>query len=171
MSQRSATAKRGRPPVFATEDTELFRKLFPEITTHRGLQNRQYALRAFAVLRDAPDAFGQFAYVLGPSADRPHPRFTILTELGRIPDEPTLRATALEVCRQELSYRRAVALVRQRVRGKGASSPTLPTTVRYIMRILHDWRERYPDMNERVVLEALNEVRHSFESPPGREDT
>ena len=149
---------RGRPLAFPAETTELFRKLFPEITTARGLQGRQYAARAASILGDEPDAFAQFGYLIGPSPEKPSFRWTILTELGRIQDSPTLVTIARELCRQRLPPRLAVALIRQRVRGKGASNPTLDATVRYIVRCLDEWSARYPDMDEQLLLEALNEA-------------
>jgi hypothetical protein len=149
---------RGRPPAFSPEATEIFRKLFPEITTARGLQGRQYATRAISILKDEPDAFVEFTYLIGPSAENPKFRFTILTELGRIHDSRMLVATARELCRQRIPSRLAVALIRQRVRRKGSKSPTLDATTRYIIRCLDEWSERYPDMDEGIFLEALNEA-------------
>lgn len=150
--------RRGRPRAFAPEHELTFRNLFPEISTHRGIQNRMYAVRAMQALRDQPDAHERFAWLLGPSGDAPKLRFTVLTELGRLGSLAEVVSFATVLCEKKLRPRVAVALLRQRVRGKGTKQPTLAATVDHLRAAVDAWFDQYLDADTGVLLEAINQV-------------
>ena len=155
-----AAKPRGRPRAFSQEEEAIFRNLFPEITTRRGMQNRMYAVRAIGVLNASAggDPSGRFEWLVGPSRDHPKMRFTVLTELGRI-DNPADIATFADVlCQKKYTSRMAIALIRQRVRKTANPQPTVDAATDYLAGAVDAWFEQYPDANRRVMLDALNEV-------------
>jgi hypothetical protein len=151
---------RGRPRVFSSEQEALFRNLFPEIRTRRGLQNRMYACRAISVLKQAAgaDVFGRFGWLLGPSFEAAKMRFTLLAELGRLDRPADIATLASTLCEKKDPPRRAVALIRQRVRKTGKARPTVEDATYYLASAVDTWLQRYPDADLGVMVEALNEV-------------
>jgi hypothetical protein len=156
---------RGRPRAFSKEGEAQIRNLFPEIKTTRGLQNRLYAMGALNALKAHAGAamYERFTWLLGPSFERAKFRFTVLTELGRLDNPADVVTFAETLCRKPLPPRTAVALLRQRVRGKGAANPTLEATVGYLAGAVGAWFRDHPDAEEDVMLEALNEVYRRIE--------
>jgi hypothetical protein len=158
---RGSTAKpRGRPRAFSPEQEALFRNLFPEIQTRRGLQNRMYACRAISVLKQnaGGEASGRYGWLVGVSEENPRLRFAVLTELGRLDRPSDIAALAATLCEKRYPPRMAVALIRQRVRRTGKALPTVDDAAGYLAGAVDAWFQRYPDADEQVMLEALNEV-------------
>jgi hypothetical protein len=157
----AGTAKpRGRPRAFPAEQEALFRNLFPEIRTRRGLQNRMYACRAISVLEQSAggEAGKRYGWLTGASDQDPKLRFAVLTELGRIDRPADIATFAAALCEKRHPPRVAVALIRQRVRKAGKALPTVDDAVACLAGAVDAWFQRYPDADGRVTLEALNEV-------------
>ena len=116
---------RGRPSVFEPETEELYRNMFPEMTTRRGRQNMIYYSQAALILK-LPDAHTRFEWLIGPSPESPKHRRMVLAELGRLRDPAAIAAFAEHLCQVKHPPRLAAALIRQRVRKAGEARPTLP---------------------------------------------
>ena len=95
------------------------------VTSSHGAQGRHYAVVAAQVLfaLEQPGWIPRdeaFAHFVKPNGDL---KWSILSELGRIPDDHTLRAIARLVGRQHLPTGQAVAVIRRIRTGDGRSHP------------------------------------------------
>jgi len=89
------SSKRGRPPVFSEESIAIFRNLFPDLTTRRGLTNKAYEIHALGVL-NASEAWKTFYEPFFLCKGGTRFKSSLLCELGRLRDEGLI----LEIARQ-----------------------------------------------------------------------
>jgi len=137
--------RRGRPRI-AIPETAISR---------RTALNRHYAMRAFEVLGIAElveDGDDTYLWLF----TRRGPKWTILTELGRIEDESAMQMFAVHICRDELSTQQAVATIR---RGRvGRATPDADQLASAIMVTVNAYLERYPRTGAEMVSTALDAV-------------
>ncbi len=144
----------GRPRLLSPEyERELTRQAHVA-STHRA-QGRYYAMVASRALFDLNqsgwvprDAI--FAHFVKRSGDL---KWSMLSELGRIDDEETLRAVARIVGRQCLPTARATALIR-RIR-IGDCPPQPDRLTRSLLTVIATHCARYPTTSEAEIVAAL----------------
>lgn len=97
---------RGRPSRFDPKWLRTIRSSWPEIRSDRGIVEKAYMLRAFALVYDVPG----FEWL----ADRTtgQVRHGILSELGRIDDDGRLIEAALWACREKPSAEKMARTIR-----------------------------------------------------------
>jgi len=100
--------KRGRPRKIPAEVLALHREVWPELTTERSLNNRNYACLAFAALGSGEER--KYAYLV--SLDGRRLRWTILTALGRLEDEDAIRVLAEHICEEQMKTQDALRFIR-----------------------------------------------------------
>ena len=150
----SEKRKRGRPPTFSPEYRAAIAHIYPDITSHRGITDVLYRLRALDLLQD--DA--RFAWLADrdkitagePNAWKP----SILTELGRIWDDDDLKAVALHICEMKPKTKDATAEIRRIRTGNSAPGNALDLNIALATR-LDDYIEQHPGMPLSVVEDAV----------------
>lgn len=120
---------------------------------------RYYTQRALLILFEPGEADAQwvprepeFGYFLSPDSRRSSG--TILTELGRIADDQTLRAVARRVAQEQPPIQKAVALVR-RLRA-GEPGPRPRRLEERLLAAIDEHRARYPATSPTEILAALS---------------
>ena len=111
---------RGRPRLLSEEDVLNIQaqsgRSGRTITTNRGAQDVAYRRRAATVLAGALDLFPHLVCLYDPSTGAM--KHSILTELGRIPDEAVLAGVASRVAEHRPKTKDAVTAIRNaRTRG------------------------------------------------------
>jgi hypothetical protein len=117
-----AKARPGRPRLLPPAYEDELARITGVASTH-GAQGRYYAIVAARALFDLEQPGWAprdevFTHFIKRNGDL---KWTVLSELGRIPDDDTLRAVARLVGRQRLSTGQAVAVIR-RIRTGGDRS-------------------------------------------------
>lgn len=117
MTSETVSKKRGRPLSVSKKEIDRVRLLFPEVKTHRGLQNRAYAQRAvdffYGYVKNVEEyrpLFPSKESVMSGEEDLP---FSVFTELGRLPYHE-MEEAARNVCEQKLSRANAVKKLKAR---------------------------------------------------------
>src|SRR5262245_7533859 len=112
-SENQPARKRGRPEAVPPEALAVYARMFPEIKTRRGLQERCYAGLAIRALSDDP----AFEWLVSTreqiAGGTSRLRHTILAELGRVSDERMIKEMARLLCKQRPTAKRAAALIRR----------------------------------------------------------
>ena len=137
----------GRPRLLAPEYERELTRLAGVATVH-GAQTHHYASVAAQLLfaLDQPgwvprdDAFAHFVKRNGDL------KWTMLSELGRIPDDHAMRTVARIVGRQQLPTSQAVGLIR-RIR-LGEATPRRDRLTKSIVSATNTHRTRYPTITE-----------------------
>ena len=144
----------GRPRLLSPEyERELTRQA--HVASTHGTQGRLYAMAAARALFDLDqpgwvprDAV--FAHFVKRNGDL---KWSMLSELGRIDDEESLRAVARIVGRQGLPTARAMALIRHiRI---GDRPPPPDRLTRSLMTVIATHCARYPTTSEAGIVTAL----------------
>ena len=158
----SAKPARGRPRLVPPGLERIYRDGRAGLTP-RTVASRHYEIRAFAVLGlgdlDAQDPDPTYLWLCDPR--RQHPpgvvyRKSILTELGRIPDDEDLRAVALRVCELKPKARAAIAMIRRWRRGEPEPRPG--QLAGELIRTVNDHLARYPSATWREIRGAVGEL-------------
>jgi len=120
---------------------------------------RYYMQRALLILFEPSDAGAEwvprepeFSYFLTPDSRRTWE--TILSELGRIPDDETVRTVALTVGQEQPPTNKAVALIR-RLRG-GEPGPRPRRLEERLLAAIDEHWARYPATSATDILTALS---------------
>jgi len=141
---------RGRPRLLSAELQQTFAAIWHK--EGRALQNAVYGTRAFKLLHELP----QYAWLFEDNGER---RWTLVEELGRVPDDELLRSVALELCKKKPRVRDALVMLRhwrlhvtgreQRVK---ADADRLQRELR---NVLNDYLLRHPETTQEQLLEAI----------------
>lgn len=119
---------KGRPRVLTEEAEAMYRSIYgPTVKTRRGLQNKQYELRALRVLRDLNLPGLDYLF----DVENDVVRHTVLNELGRMEDTSNMVSLARWLCEQRPSNKAAVEICRAE-RGVGRKPNALLTTCRIL---------------------------------------
>jgi hypothetical protein len=122
LEESSEKPKRGRPRVIPADWERALTPtgIFIDCNSDRAKQNIFYRSQALRVLGYGKDPmFSWLADIEGMRTNEPKSlRSSILAELGRIQDEETLRAVALQICELKPKARDASAMIRDARRGK-----------------------------------------------------
>jgi len=94
--QETASKKRGRPKLLEPQAETVYAKLYPEVRTRRGMQNKVYMSHAFVVLKAVPDHRERYRWLLGEDGETW--RSTLLAELGRLRDPGRIVEAADALC-------------------------------------------------------------------------
>lgn len=144
----------GRPRLLSPEYArELTRQ--DRIASTHGAQGRHYAMVAARALFDLDQPGwvprdAAFAHFVKRNGDL---KWSMLSELGRIEDEESLRAVARIVGRQRLPTARATALIR-RIR-IGDRPPPPDRLTRGLLTVIATHWARYPTTSEAEIVTAL----------------
>src|SRR5215212_8989160 len=144
----------GRPRLLSPEfKRELTRQA--HVASRHEAQRHHFAMVAARVLfdLDQPGCVPRdavFAHFVKRNGDL---KWSMLSELGRIDDEETLRAVARIVGRQGLSTARATALIR-RIR-IGDCPPQPDRLTRSLLTVITTHCARYPTTSEAEIVTAL----------------
>ena len=144
----------GRPRLLSPEyERELTRQV--HVDSMHGAKGRHYAMVAARALFDLDqpgwvprDAV--FAHFIKRNGDL---KWSMLSELGRIDDEETVRAVARIVGRQCLPTARATALIRRIRIGERPPSPDRLTSG--LLTVIATHCARYPTTSEAEIVTAL----------------
>ena len=163
MENVTEKPKRGRPRS-TPPDWDLIMRRVGQTGTPRTLVNFYYTSRAMAVLnlKSIPeDDPLRWLYdpTLAAHNERAGFKQTILSELGRIPDDQLLRAVALQVCELKPKTRDAIIMIRRLRVGEGKPKPDQLETE--IIHLIDNFRMRYPSTSWYDVFEALASVREA----------
>jgi hypothetical protein len=114
----SEKPKRGRPPKFDTNVLAIYRGLFPEVTTTRGLHNVAYRIQAVKRLKESTNP-SDFLWLVdrakmsaGPAGSLHAWRPELLSELGRVRCDENFFSFAAEVCREKPNTKLGVRQIR-----------------------------------------------------------
>lgn len=160
--------KRGRPKRF-DDNTEAVLEatgLFTEITSERARTNIMYRQLALSVLMGA-NTNNKYGWLfdfecLSSQKSGARPKFTLLSELGRIADPAGICDMAAWLCEHKPSTREGILIIR-RYRGVKADGPTKKTLSDELIDTINGYLRRYPDTEWQSVLEALNVTRTCVE--------
>lgn len=146
--------KRGRPAHFI-ESEMVFKKLYPDIKTSRGLRNKVYQTLALGAIGTPP---GDPALLWLWNRDQNIVKQTILAELGRChPDD--IVPLALEICNRKMKSVEAVSFIRQ---NRGVEKPEECRLEMVIIKAINRYIACYPDCTYDEVHAALDTVRALF---------
>lgn len=157
VSENFSESKTGRPTVISDTEAATYRALGLLDGTHsrRSLLNVHYRQRALSLLVD----FDSFQWLIdGDKMRRGEAnawRQTILTELGRIADEETMRAVALQLCALKPKTKDAVLMVRSFRKGGKPKADALQLANEIIGKV-NDYLQRHSDASEELILDAFN---------------
>ena len=90
----SEKPKRGRPKINADGHEDHMRRIYHEVKTTRGIQNKIYASRTINVLLEDQDPCLKWLFDVEANVVRA----TILTELGRLWDRDVILRIAKQIC-------------------------------------------------------------------------
>jgi hypothetical protein len=158
--------KRGRPTVFDDADRAAIPAIGQDVGP-RQLANRLYCVRAIDVLAKAKQP-ERFKWLCPPLDNDYQPtgierdgfKPTILSELGRLSDDPMLvEELALQLCEVKPKTTEAVATLRNyRLSVTGADRrPALPFA-HFILNAADDYQRRHPGTTNEDALAALEEA-------------
>jgi hypothetical protein len=154
----SDTSHRDRPPLSPQSLKHVVTSIERTRTRHTTL-GRYYMQRALLILFEPSNAGAEwvpreseFAYFLTPDTRRT--RETILSELGRIPDDETVRTVARMVGQEQPPTQKAVALIRRLREGEPGPRPRR-LEERLLAAIDEHWA-RYPATSATDILTALS---------------
>jgi hypothetical protein len=89
--------KTGRPKIHP-ESEKVIKKLYPNITTRMGINNKIYELRAFKLIKvKAPEIADKFEF------KGIHPKSSLLAEIGRWEDEEKILEMARKYVQTDLN--------------------------------------------------------------------
>ena len=125
------------------------RGIFPNVTTTRGIQNRRYATRAAAVIRD--DAACRWLY----DASTQTIRASILAELGRLETDEQILRLGRQICELKPTAREAIAMLRAARLGRSAPSDATDLANRLIG-TLNAYRRSHPTCGPAQMIAALD---------------
>ena len=154
----SDSSRRDRPPLAPQSLKHVVTSIERTRSRHTAL-GRYYMQRALLILFEPSDAGAEwvprepeFGYFLAPDARRLP--VTVLTELGRIPDDETLRDVARRVALERPSTQKAAALAR-RLRADEPGPRPRRLEERLLAAIDEHWG-RYPATPAADILAALS---------------
>lgn len=151
--------KPGRPRVLAPEYEQALQQLFPDVQSHRHLQNVACRQRALVLLSDDP----AYRWLCDPEAMQQGKRLspsqkawrpTILAELGRIPDDQDLKAMAGRICQLKPRTKDAVLLIRRWRKGQERPGDA-GSLAAALAACINDYLKRYPSTTWSMVRAAL----------------
>jgi hypothetical protein len=114
-------------------------------------QNRLSAQRAYDTIMGS--AYASAFVMMVDGAPKLKIKETVLAELGRFRDARSIVPAALNICREQMSTRKAVALIR-RMRGAAKGPSYADLGMRLYNCILH-YYEQYPTLSDQDVAEAI----------------
>jgi hypothetical protein len=140
-------------------------KLYPEVRTRRGMQNKVYMSHAFAVLKEVPDHRERYRWLLGDDGETW--RATLLAELGRLRNPGRIVEAADALCTMRPPRERGVAFLR---RLRGITSRADPQRLLDVLcTALDAYRRAHPDCAVAMMVEAVSEL-HEIVSGMCRDD-
>lgn len=150
-------SKGGRPGKFEPKMIAMLRGLFPEIATTRGLQDKDYCIRATGLLQNNR----AYRWLIDPEPARMGVKkaykTTILSALGRISNDARLREAARWLCKEKPDTRRAVAVLRRfRTNRTTPGKPMALVTI--LARAVDGYCENHPGTTADEVRRALKMV-------------
>ena len=154
MERKTDKPRYGRPRLLPPEyERELARQARVEST--QSVHGRYYATVAARALFDLDQPGwvpheAAFAHFVKPNGDL---KWSMLSELGRLPDDETTRAVARIVGRQRLPTALAVALIRRLRVGDRAPQPERLTKA--LLSVIATHCARYPTTSEAEIVAAL----------------
>lgn len=158
-----AASKKGRPRI-DDEYLKVLATTFPNVTTRRGLQNKNYAFNVWKILDLTPNE--DFTWLLDKAAghaNKPHfCKWSVLAELGRINDQEVVMDLARQLCRLKPSVKESVAIVRRFRLGKCGDGDA-EALMKEILRAVDRYRERFPMTNAEQVLAALGAAKTAWD--------
>jgi hypothetical protein len=165
VADTTTAKKRGRPKVFSDDYMRLNEAagLFLDVKSTRGRQDIAYRLCAVHVLGDDPERFGWLCDLEGMErGEKKAWKPTILSELGRIPNDEELKEVASEICRIKPKTKDAVTMIRRYRTGKTAPTNVLDLTLK-ITRTIDEYSASHPDTKWQDVYTALEGARNLVE--------
>jgi len=169
ISETASEKKRGRPKVLDAVHEQIAKSCNHDVRTTRGLQNIHYRLRAQNCLIDDErfkwlcdrDAMAKGA----PNAWKPG----ILSELGRLDDDETIKAYAARICELKPKTKDAITMLRRARTGKAPDASVLDLTAR-LCRVVDDYVAAHLDVTARQLLVALANTRDAVEETFGKSE-
>jgi hypothetical protein len=155
----SEKRKRGRPAAFDPDGMRMFRRLYPEIKTKRGLQDKVCQVRAIRLLGKGADP--SFFWLFCPKTNTV--RASILAELGRIEDDEALRVFATQVCESKPKTKDASAIIRRWRLGREPRAEANDLKEAIIATVC-DYLKRHPSTVKGHVLNSLWAARTCFKT-------
>jgi len=141
----------------------FLRRLYPEVKTARGLQEKERQSRAVVLVMDRPELRWLFDPETGTC------RSMILAELGRIQDDHLLLEMAAEICRRKPKATEAVAAIR-RFRGV-RHEPDSRKLMAELIKTVDAYLKRYPtttwEQVQVAIVQAGNVVAEAMNDPEG----
>jgi hypothetical protein len=154
----SDSSRRDRPPLAPQSLKHVVTSIERTRSRHTAL-GRYYMQRALHILFEPNDAGAEwiprepeFGYFLTPDSRRIW--VTMLSELGRIPDDETVRSVARMVGQEQPPSHKAVALIR-RLRG-GEPGPRPRRLEERLLATIDEHWARYPATSATDILAALS---------------
>jgi hypothetical protein len=154
----SDTSRNERAPLSPQSLKHVVTSIERTRSRHTAL-GRYYVQRALRILFEPGDAGTEwvprepeFGYFLTPDSRRSW--VTILIELGRIPDDETLRTVARRVAQEQPPTQKAAALIR-RLRA-GESGPRPRRLEERLLAAIDEHWARHPDTSPTDILAALS---------------
>jgi hypothetical protein len=160
-SENPAHRKRGRPAVYSEQQMNLARQ-YSDASTVRGKQNFLYMTRAIRVLDYDPE----FCWLVGTreeiNAGKKVFHNSILTELGRIKDEDTLRDIARRICEIKPRCKDALVMMRRWRTGRTLAGDAGSLT-KAIIQTVEDYCAARSDTTLPIILAALANAADAFQ--------
>jgi len=147
----------GRPSRFSDETMAYLATTYPEVHSRRGLVDIAYRYRAIGLVKDIPACHWLCdVEAMKRGDDDKCWQPSILTELGRIDDDNTLIAVAIQVCERQPSREDAIHLIRRyRTTPRPPQNDQLATE---ILGAINGYIRRYPGTTWPAVHDALDLV-------------
>ena len=162
----SEKPKRGRPRAFSETMEHAYQAygLFTDTKTRRGRVNICYRQHALYVIKGDPRLAWLFDSELIRTQEHAPFRRTILTELGRIPNDEDLRAVALRICELKPTTKEAVAMIRRFRLGRPAVG-SVEGLWDVLARTINEYQASHPEITRTEMLRALEIVSDLIREP------
>jgi hypothetical protein len=160
---------RGRPRAFSEEEERWFDKMQTgnNCLTRRGKMNHWYALEGGRALKEG----SRFKWLLDTEAimaGTAHFPHTILSEIGRIPNDDDKREVAAFLCERKPKVKEAVRIIRHFRIGKRAPASADSLSDR-LCNLIDDYREGHKGASLDLVREALQVVAEAVDTAEATE--
>jgi|SRR5579884_2719887 len=160
-SENPAHRKRGRQAVYSEQQMNLARQ-YSHASTVRGKQNFLCMTRAIEVLDYDPEFCWLVGTHEGINAGKKVFHNSILTELGRIKDEDTLRDIARQICEIKPRCKDALVMIRRWRTGKTRAGDAESLT-KAIVQTVEDYCAARSGTTLQIILAALANAAEAFQ--------
>lgn len=157
----SEKRKRGRPRIMGPSAESMADFVAPDVKSSRGRQDSYYRMIALTVLtKDERLAWLADESAMKAGTGRWKP--SILSELGRIPNEEDLKAVALRICELKPKTKDAVAMIRRARLGREPEGNYL-TLFKHLENALNAYLSGRPSTPEDWIIKALRDLADCIE--------